>query len=80
METLLRNSRAQERYRGGTRLRRRYWVTGEMITLAEHACFARIQRAPNHQEHKRQTTRAARRHRNAYWKAIVHDACMGTLG
>ncbi len=58
---------------GKTRRRRRDWVTGEMIALAEQACLARIQNAPNHRELRRQTTRALRRDRNAYWKAIAGE-------
>ncbi len=56
-----------------TRRRRRDWVTGETIALAEQACMARIQSAPNHRELRRQTKRALRRDRNAYWKANVQE-------
>ncbi len=52
---------------GKTHGRRRDWVTGETIALAEQARLARIQSA------QVQTTRALRRDRNAYWKAIVEE-------
>ncbi len=56
-----------------TRRRRWDWVTGETIALAEQTCLARIQSAPNHRELRRQTKRALRRDRNAYWKASVQE-------
>ncbi len=55
------------------RRRHRDWVTGETIALAEQAHLARIQSAPNHRYLRRQTTRALRRDRNAYWKAIGEE-------
>ncbi len=62
---------ASQAHLGKTRRRRRDWVTGEMIALAEQARLARIQSAPNHRELRMQTTRALRWDRNAYWKAIA---------
>ncbi len=44
------------------------WVTDEAITLVEQTLQARIQRLPNHRVLRRQTTRALRRYRRAYWK------------
>ncbi len=65
------------------KMRRRDWVTGETIALAEQTRLTRIQSAPNHRELRRQTTRALRRDRNAYWKAIADEteraACGETL-
>ncbi len=61
--------------RAQRRGRRRFpdWVTGETIALAEQARLARIQNAANHRELRRQTTRALRRDRNAYWKTIAEE-------
>ncbi len=75
---------ASQAHLGKTRSRRRDWVTGETIALAEQACLARIQSAPNHRDLKRQTTRALRRDRDAYWKAIAEEtdraaACGDTM-
>ncbi len=56
-----------------TRRRRRGWVTGETIALAEQAHLARIQSGPYHRELRRQTTRALHRDRNAYWKAFAAE-------
>ncbi len=64
---------ASQAHLGKTRRRRRDWVTGETIALAEQAYLARIQSAPNHRELRRQTTRALRRDRNAYWKTIAEE-------
>ncbi len=38
------------------------------------ARLAKIQSAPNHRDLRRQTTRALRRDRNAYWKAVEVSA------
>ncbi len=64
---------ASQAHLGKTRRRRRDWVTGETIALAEQARLARIQSAPNYPVLRRQTTRALRRDRNAYWKAIAEE-------
>ncbi len=55
------------------KMRRRDWVTGETIALAEQARLARIQSAPNRRDLRRQTTRALRRDRNTYWKVIAEE-------
>ncbi len=60
---------------GKTCRRRRDWVTGETIALAEQACLARIQSPPNYRDLRRQTKRALRRDRNANWKAIAEETC-----
>ncbi len=64
---------ASQAHLGKTHCRRRDWVTGETIALAEQVRLAWIQIAPNHRELRRQTTRALRRDRNTYWKAIAED-------
>ncbi len=64
---------ASQTHLGKTRRRRRGWVTGETIALAEQTRLARIRSAPNHRELRRQTTGALRRDRNAYWKAIADE-------
>ncbi len=64
---------ASQAHLGKTRRRRRDWVTGETIALVEQARLARIQSAPNHRERRRQTTRALRRDRNAFWKVIAEE-------
>ncbi len=43
------------------------------LALAEQARLARIQSAQNHRDLRRQTTRALRRNRSAYWKAIAEE-------
>ncbi len=53
--------------------RRRDWATGETIALAEQTRLERFQSAQNHRELRSQTTRAPRRDRNAYWKAIAEE-------
>ncbi len=58
---------------GKTRRHRRDWVTGETIALAEQARLARVQSAPSRRGLRRQTTRALRRDRNAYWEAIAEE-------
>ncbi len=58
---------------GKTHRRRRDWVTGKTIALAEQARLQRIQNASNHRDLRRQTTRELRRDRNAYWKAIAKE-------
>ncbi len=66
-------SDASQAHIGKTHRRRRHWVTGESIALAEQARLARIQSAPNHRELRRQTKRVLRRDRNAFWKAIAEE-------
>ncbi len=44
-----------------------------MIALTEQPCLPRIQSAPNRRDLRSQTTRALRRDRNAYWKAIAEQ-------
>ncbi len=52
-------------------MHRRRWATGEITALAEQVRLARIQSAPNYWGLRGQTTRARRRDRNTYWKAIA---------
>ncbi len=56
-----------------THCRRRGWIIGETIALAEQALLTRIQRAPNHRNLRNQTTRPLRRNHNAYWKALAKE-------
>ncbi len=64
---------ASQTHLGRTCRCRRDWVTGEPIALAKQARLAKSQGAPNHRDLKRHTTRALRRDRNAYWKAIAEE-------
>ncbi len=64
---------ASQAHLGRTLRRRRDWVAGETIALAEQARLARIQSAPNHRDLRKQTTRAQRLDRNAYWKEIAEE-------
>ncbi len=64
---------ASQAHLGNTRRRRRDWVTGKTIALAEQARLARIQSVPNHRDLRRQTMRALRWDRNANWKAITEE-------
>ncbi len=65
---------ASQAHLGRTGRRRRDWVVGETNALAEQVRLERIQRVPNHRNLTRQTTRALRRDRNAYWKASAEEA------
>ncbi len=64
---------ASQAHLGKMRRRRRDWVTGETIALAEQVRLARIQSAPNYRDLRRQTTRALHRDCDAYWKAIAEE-------
>ncbi len=64
---------ASQAHLGKRGRRSRDWGTGETIALVEQARLARIQSAPNRRDLRRQTTRALRRDRNAYWKAIAEQ-------
>ncbi len=56
---------------GHTRRRRKDWLTGPTLMLADQAKQARISKAPNYREVRRQASQAIRRDLNARWETFA---------
>ncbi len=56
---------------GRTRSRRKDWMTGQTRTLADQARQARISKAPNYRQIRRQATEAIRRELNSRGESLA---------